>query len=95
MTKWSSKSQARRTWAHATKFFEKRTAEMDKFELTNGTANKPNEFAGAATELANQLARAMEIIAEKDKEHALALKEAKLESQTLQSQVTTLAKMID
>ena len=95
MSKWTRKPPARKTWARATAYFEKKAAELDKYELSNGVGSKPNEFAGATTEMKQQLQRAIDVIEAKDEEHALAMREAKSEAQELRGQVAALAKMID
>ena len=95
MTKYEGRSAAKRTWDKTTGFFERRTAELDKFELTNGNGEKPNEFAGATIELKQQLERAIDIIQQKDEEHALAIKEARSESQELREQIRSFAGMVD
>ena len=73
MSKWTKRPPATKTWVRTKSYFEKRTAEIDKFELTNGAGNEPNEFAGATTEMKLQLQRVIDIIEGKDKEHALAM----------------------
>ena len=95
MSKWTNRLPARKTWARAKSYFEKKAGELDKYELTNGVGDKPNEFAGAATEMKEQLQRAIEAIERKDEEHALAMREAKNEAKELRDQVAALAKMID
>ena len=75
-------------------YFEKKIAALEKYELTNGEA-KPNEFAGATLEFKQQLTWAIDVIERKDKEHALAMREAKNKAHELHSQVAALAQMID
>jgi hypothetical protein len=95
MSKWSKKPPARKTWERAKSYFEKKSGELDKYELTNGIGDKPNEFAGATIEMKQQLQRAIDAIERKDEEHALAMREAKSEAKELRDQVAALAKMID
>ena len=95
MSKWTQKPPARKTWARAKAYFEKRSGEFNKYELTNGLGDKPNKFARATTEMKQQLQRAINAIERKDEEHALAMREAKIKAKELRDQVATLEKMID
>ena len=69
MSKWTSKPPARKTQAQAKEYFEKKSGKLDKYKLTNGVGDRPNKFAGAATEMKQQLQRAIEAIERKDEEH--------------------------
>ena len=74
---------------------KKKIVALKKNENTNGDGEKPNKFAGATLELKHQLTRAIDAIERKDKEHALAICEAKIEAQELHNQVSALAHMIN
>ena len=95
MSKWTKKPPARKTWARAKAYFKKKSGKLNKYELTNGLGDKTNKFAGATTEMKQQLQRAIDAIERKDEEHALAMREAKSEAKELRDQVATLEKMID
>jgi hypothetical protein len=94
MTKWTSKPPARRTYDKSVKYFEKKMAAIDKYEAATGGSGKPNEFAGATTEIKAQLSRAIEVIQENDEEHALAMREAKSDAQAMKEQIRSLANLI-
>ena len=51
MSKWTRRPPARKTWAQAKSYSERKAAELDKYKLTNGVDDKPNKFAGATTEM--------------------------------------------
>jgi hypothetical protein len=94
MTKWTSKPPARRTYEKSVKYFEKKMAAIEKYEAATGGDGKPNEFAGATTEIKAQLSRAIEVIQENDEEHALAMREAKSDAQAMKEQIRSLASLI-